>query len=52
MSDLCCSICERPIRAAPGTVGVVLCTECAAHPVLVAAFREGRARLADKDSVE
>jgi hypothetical protein len=50
MSDLFCGVCERPIRAAPGTVGVVLCSECAAYPVLVAAFREGRARLAEGDS--
>jgi hypothetical protein len=40
-----CSICERVINAPPGTVGTYLCGACAACPVLVSAFREGRARL-------
>jgi hypothetical protein len=43
-----CEICERNINAAPGTSGVVLCLECASLPVLVAAFREGRVRLANE----
>jgi hypothetical protein len=57
---LYCCICERPIRGmirgdvlpdAPGEdpppdTRVFLCPTCAAKPVLVAAFREGRARLA------
>jgi hypothetical protein len=41
-----CGVCERVVNAAPGTGDVVLCGACAACPVLVAAFREGRARRA------
>lgn len=47
-APLCCAICERGINATPGTTGVVLCADCAAYPVLVRAFREGRARLAEE----
>ena len=43
-----CGVCERPITAPPG-VEVALCRDCAQHPVLVAAFREGRARLFDRE---
>ena len=45
---LACGVCERPIAAPPGTTGTVLCPLCAAEPVLVAAFREGRARLVER----
>ena len=45
---LACGVCERPINAPPGTTGTVLCPLCAAEPVLVAAFKEGRARLAER----
>ena len=44
---LSCGVCERPVNAPPGTTGTVLCRDCASFPVLVAAFREGRARLAE-----
>ena len=44
---LYCAVCERPIGGAPaGACGVFLCPACAAKPTLLAAFREGRARLA------
>ncbi len=44
---LSCAICERSIDAAPGTdvSGTLLCHKCSSVPVLVAAYREGRARL-------
>jgi hypothetical protein len=45
VTALACGVCERPVAAPPGTTGTVLCRECASFPVLVAAFREGRARL-------
>ena len=48
---LWCAICERAVL--PAVLGdalpdtrVFLCARCAANPVLVGAFREGRARLA------
>ena len=42
----CCAVCERPIVSAPaGAAGTVLCQLCAQSPQLVAAYREGRARL-------
>jgi ribosomal protein L37AE/L43A len=45
-----CSLCERPLLVRPeATAGVWLCGDCGSHPVLVAAFREGRARLAEAD---
>jgi hypothetical protein len=45
-----CAICERPIGGVPpGAGGVFLCPSCAAKPVLVDAFREGRARLAGSE---
>jgi len=44
---LACGVCERPVNAPPGTTGTVLCRECASFPVLVAAFKEGRARLVE-----
>ncbi len=59
--SLWCAVCERPIRgrirgedaredAREGvTGGVLLCPACAAKPVLVAAFVEGRARLAEEN---
>ena len=49
---LYCAICERAVLPAalgedpPPDTLVFLCGRCAANPVLVAAFREGRARLA------
>jgi hypothetical protein len=49
---LACGVCERPINAPPGTTGTVLCPLCAAEPVLVAAFKEGRARLAERLQAE
>jgi hypothetical protein len=49
---LSCGVCERPINAPPGTTGTVLCPLCAAEPVLVAAFREGRARLVERLQAE
>lgn len=43
-----CGICEHAINAAPPVAsGTVLCAQCAASQVLVAAYREGRARLAE-----
>jgi hypothetical protein len=56
--SLWCAICERPIRGrirgedAREDVreGVLLCPKCAANPVLVDAFREGRARLAEENA--
>jgi hypothetical protein len=47
---LSCGVCERPVNASPGTdtTGTVLCRDCASFPVLVAAFKEGRARLAER----
>ncbi len=39
----CCNICEVPVAPVEGR-GVYLCAACSAHPVLVAAFREGLAR--------
>ena len=45
---LSCGVCERPINAPPGTTGTVLCPLCAAEPVLVAAFKEGRAWLVER----
>jgi hypothetical protein len=45
---LACGVCERPINAPPGTTGTVLCPLCAAEPVLVAAFKEGRAWLVER----
>ena len=48
MRTIPCGVCEHPI-AAPPNVEVALCRECAKHPVLVAAFREGRARLFDRE---
>jgi hypothetical protein len=55
--SLWCAICERPIRGAIRgdvregvTGGVLLCPRCAARPVLVQAFREGRARLAEENA--
>ena len=46
-----CSVCERWIREDAredirGVGWVFLCSACAAKPTLLAAFREGRARLA------
>ena len=45
---LSCAVCERGIAPHPDVdrSGTVLCAACAAAPQLVAAFREGRARLA------
>jgi hypothetical protein len=43
---ICCGVCERVINVASDQRAVFLCRECAAVPVLVAAFIEGRARLA------
>jgi len=43
-----CGVCERPI-AAPPSVEVALCRDCAQHPALVAAFREGRARMFERE---
>lgn len=37
-------ICERSMDRAG-----ILCADCASHPVLVAAFAEGLARLADPE---
>ena len=50
--SLWCAVCEREIRGGPppGTGGVLLCPACAAKPVLLAAFREGRARLAEENA--
>ena len=44
MRNLSCGVCERPIGVRDN-VDVALCIGCAQHPVLVAAFKEGRARL-------
>jgi len=42
-----CALCERTIVVRPDPEARAwLCSECSSHPVLVAAFREGRARLA------
>jgi len=49
---LSCGVCERPVNAPPGTTGTVLCRDCASFPVLVAAFREGRARLVERLQAE
>jgi hypothetical protein len=56
--SLWCAVCERPIRGAiredvreDVREGVLLCPACAAKPVLVQAFREGRARLAEENAV-
>ena len=59
-----CCVCERPIRGMireddradilgadpPPDTRVFLCGRCAANPVLVGAFREGRARLAGENA--
>jgi hypothetical protein len=43
-----CSLCERPLQVRPDPAARAwLCSNCSAHPVLVAAFHEGRARLAE-----
>lgn len=43
-----CALCERALTVRPDPVARAwLCNECAAHPVLVQHFREGRARLAE-----
>jgi uncharacterized Zn finger protein (UPF0148 family) len=51
-ATLACGVCERPINAPSGTTGTVLCPLCAAEPVLVAAFKEGRARLVEARRTE
>ncbi len=42
-----CGLCKCETDAPPVASGTVLCARCAAVPVLVAAYREGRARLAE-----
>jgi len=44
MRNISCGVCERPIGVRDN-VDVALCIGCAQHPVLVEAFKEGRARL-------
>ncbi len=46
-TTLSCGLCGCSIDAAPDTdiSGTLLCQRCSAVPVLVAAYREGRARL-------
>lgn len=46
-----CALCERALVVPPGAVAAAwLCSDCSSHPVLVAAFTEGRARLAGAGS--
>ena len=47
-TTIACGICERPITGAPPDAGPTLCPLCAAHPLLVRAFREGLARKAEQ----
>jgi hypothetical protein len=43
-----CSLCERPLAVRPDPAARAwLCSDCSAHPQLVQAFTEGRARLAE-----
>jgi len=44
MRNISCGVCERPIGVRDN-VDVALCIGCAQHPVLVAAFKEGRTRM-------
>ena len=51
MRNISCGVCERPIGVRDN-VDVALCIGCAQHPVLVAAFREGRARMYQQELEE
>ena len=45
-----CSLCERPLQVRPDPAARAwLCADCGSYPQLVAAFREGRARLAEAE---
>jgi len=51
MRNISCGVCERPIGVRDN-VDVALCIGCAQHPMLVAAFREGRARMYQRELEE
>jgi ribosomal protein L37AE/L43A len=47
-THVACALCERPLLVRPDPAARAwLCSDCGSHPVLVAAFHEGRARLAE-----
>jgi hypothetical protein len=50
-THVACALCERPLLVRPDPAARAwLCANCSAHPQLVAAFTEGRARLAEGEA--
>jgi hypothetical protein len=45
-----CALCERPLTVRPDPAARAwLCANCGSNPLLVLAFHEGRARLAETE---
>jgi hypothetical protein len=49
-THVACALCERPLTVRPDPAARAwLCADCSANPIMVLAFGEGRARLAETE---